>query len=173
MKYVIENVLINPNINEVVSGEKVIRLEPKTMTVLILLAENAGRTISKEEIFDKIWPGMIVSEDSISRCISQLRKIFNDDTQHPRIIETIPKKGYRIKAPVKLIANEVIQEVATATTVTNSKKGISPWTGGILAFIVVIMMLYGAGFTITPLQGLGMALTAFAVVYTVLYYLKK
>lgn len=74
------------------------RLEPKSADLLVLLASAPSRVFSKEEIFEAIWPGVTVAEDTLARAISKLRKALEDDPKTPRFIETIPKRGYRLIA---------------------------------------------------------------------------
>lgn len=77
------------------------RLEPKGTALLIVLAESAGQLVDKESLINKLWPGQVVTDDALTRVVSRLRKSLEDDPKAPEIIETIPKRGYR------LIASEV------------------------------------------------------------------
>ena len=77
-----------------------VRLEPKVMEVLICLALHAGEVMAREQLLREVWHDTFVTPDSLKRCVSLLRKAFTDDAGHPRIIETIPKRGYRLAAPV-------------------------------------------------------------------------
>jgi len=70
------------------------------MGVLLCLAKHPGETLSKEQLFQAVWPNIIVTEDVLRRCIGELRRAFDDDAREPRIIETISKRGYRLVAPV-------------------------------------------------------------------------
>ena len=70
------------------------------MQVLVYLAERAGQVVTRAALLDDLWPDVFVTENALSRCISQLRKAFDDDPRDPHIIETIPKTGYRLIAPV-------------------------------------------------------------------------
>lgn len=166
-KYVIDNLLINPDGNEVVAQGRIIKLEPKAMSLLTLLALHAGETISKEEIFKEVWAGLIVSEDSITRCISQLRKVFNDDPQNPRVIETIARKGYRVKVPVIFVENENEKPVPAL-----NKRKISPWLAGVVAAFVAFAFVYGNG-AVTMAHGIGITVAAFSLVFVAFYYLNS
>lgn len=64
--------------------------------VLLCLAEHAGETVSKNELLRRVWPETFVTDDVLTRCISELRKAFADDPKEPHVIQTIPKKGYRL-----------------------------------------------------------------------------
>ncbi len=78
-------------------GEAV-ELRPKTFDVLHYLVENAGRVVSKDEIFAAAWPNVTVTDDSLVQCIRELRQALQDDP--PRLIKTIPRRGYMLDAPV-------------------------------------------------------------------------
>jgi len=87
------------NSSEVKAEETV---EPKVMEVLLCMAEQPGKTITKQAFKERVWTDTVVTDDVLSRCISQLRKVFDDDSQDPEYVETIRKKGYRLIAPVRL-----------------------------------------------------------------------
>ena len=70
------------------------------MQVLVCLAEHAGETQSKEDLLQIVWPDTFVSDDALKHCISELRRVFEDDARQPRVIQTIAKRGYRLIAPI-------------------------------------------------------------------------
>ena len=71
------------------------------MAVLWRLIEAEGRVVSKEELIAAAWNGGIVSDHSVANAVSDLRRALGDDSREPRYIETIPKRGYRLAAPVE------------------------------------------------------------------------
>jgi Tol biopolymer transport system component/DNA-binding winged helix-turn-helix (wHTH) protein len=80
--------------------EVVRHIEPKVMKVLLTLSAQQGRVVSKEELISTVWPDTFVSDDVLTRCISILRRITEDDPHTPHFIQTIPKVGYRLVAPI-------------------------------------------------------------------------
>jgi DNA-binding winged helix-turn-helix (wHTH) protein/CheY-like chemotaxis protein len=72
------------------------RLEPKAMDVLCLLAANAGQTVTREDLLEKVWQGRLVMEGALSRVVLALRNSLGDDAKSPIYIETVPKRGYRL-----------------------------------------------------------------------------
>lgn len=70
------------------------------------MSRRAGEPVSKEDLLQTIWPGTFVSDDALKRCIFELRRVFEDDPREPRIIATIPKRGYRLIATVSRNGNE-------------------------------------------------------------------
>src|SRR6516165_7805844 len=77
-------------------GDREIRITPKSLSLLCLLVEKAGQTISKEEIFRKIWPDTNVSDAALSSCIQELRVALKDDGKQSKFIETQHRRGYRL-----------------------------------------------------------------------------
>jgi Tol biopolymer transport system component/DNA-binding winged helix-turn-helix (wHTH) protein len=70
-------------------------LEPKSFRLLQFLVENRSRTVPKEEIVAAVWPDTFVSDNSITRAVTQIRKALHDDAKEPKYIETVPTVGYR------------------------------------------------------------------------------
>ena len=75
-----------------------IALRPKSFDVLRFLVENAGRLVSREDVLEAVWPGLTVTEESLTQCVSEVRQALGDSGQ--RIIKTVPKRGYLFDAPV-------------------------------------------------------------------------
>ena len=75
------------------------------MSVLVLLAERAGEVVTKDEIMRAVCDDVIVSDDALVRCISELRRLLGDNPKEHRVIQTIPKKGYRLVAAVVPLQN--------------------------------------------------------------------
>ena len=70
------------------------------MQVLLCLAEQPGQVIPKQRLIQRVWPDTFVSDDVLTRSISELRRAFGDDAREPRFIQTIPRGGYRLIARV-------------------------------------------------------------------------
>jgi sulfatase modifying factor 1 len=80
------------------AGEHDIELRPKAFEVLRYLAENAGRLIAKQELYQAVWPDVTVSDDSIAQCIRELRHKLGDDDHS--LIKTVSRRGYLLDAAV-------------------------------------------------------------------------
>jgi TolB-like protein len=72
------------------------------MDVLVYLASDPGRVVSKEELLEAVWGGAFVEEGALSQVIHSLRKALGDDARQPHYIQTIPKRGYRLLAAVTM-----------------------------------------------------------------------
>jgi len=77
-------------------GEQCLRLEPRLMQILVLLADNQGAVVSRQQIFDSVWPNQEVSDQTLDSALSRLRSRLGDDSRSPTYIQTVPKKGYRL-----------------------------------------------------------------------------
>ncbi len=77
-----------------------VAITPKAFDALVLLVRNRHRVVSKDEILKAVWRDAFVSDDSLSQCISSLRRLLADDSAEPQFIATIPRRGYRFIAAV-------------------------------------------------------------------------
>ena len=82
-------------------GDARLPLPPKDIEVLIVLVERAGHIVEKEELLEKVWPGVFVEEGNLSRRIFNLRQVLGDGTHGQKYIETIPRRGYRFVAELR------------------------------------------------------------------------
>jgi TolB-like protein/DNA-binding winged helix-turn-helix (wHTH) protein/Tfp pilus assembly protein PilF len=98
--------LIRPQLNTVQNGGRTVRLEHKFMQVLVCLAGRPGEVVSKDELIRIVWVDTFVTDDVLTRAISELRRILGDDAKQPHIIETVSKNGYRLIAPVHPVIAE-------------------------------------------------------------------
>lgn len=117
--------LVAPSLNTISCKGTTVRLEPKVMGVLLCLAEHAGETLPKETIFRAVWPDTFVTDDVLTHSISELRRAFEDDAREQRIIQTIPKRGYRLVAPVNAAAPVAV--IAAAAGVTRDSIVVLPF----------------------------------------------
>jgi TolB-like protein len=92
--------LIEPQLARVSRAGGVQHVTPRAMAVLMQLAAAGGTVVSRNDLLDAVWPGMAVTPDALSQCLVELRKAFGDSPKHPALIETIPKVGVRLLAPV-------------------------------------------------------------------------
>lgn len=126
-------------------------LEPKVMAVLKCLAERPGEVVTRDQFIERVWSGRIVSDEVLSRCISQLRIRFDDDPHQARYIQTVPKIGYRLVASVEPCPTAPATADAPAgvesTTAVAQQSGATPsrWFGvglAALALLVILSILY-------------------------------
>jgi len=93
--------LIEPGLNTVSRNGTSIRVAPKAMGVLLCLADHAGETVSKETLLRTVWPDTFVGDEVLKVSISDLRCALKDDARKPSLIQTVPKRGYRLVVSVE------------------------------------------------------------------------
>jgi DNA-binding winged helix-turn-helix (wHTH) protein len=76
-------------------GKQRLSVRPKAFAVLSTLLSHAGQLVTKEELFNAVWPDTCVSDGVLRFCLRELRKVLGDDAQAPRFIETVHRRGYR------------------------------------------------------------------------------
>ncbi len=96
--FLIGDWLVQPSLNLMVCGSTTRHLEPKAMQVLVLLSEHHGEVLSKDTLLNKVWPDTFVSEQVLTNAIWQIRQALGEKSK--TYIQTVPKSGYRLDAPV-------------------------------------------------------------------------
>lgn len=92
--------LVRPSLGDIKHGLETLRLEPRSMEVLVALKRSAPDVASKQELIDAVWGDSFVT-DVLTHAIWDLRRALGDDASKPEFIQTIPKRGYRLIAPIK------------------------------------------------------------------------
>jgi Tol biopolymer transport system component/DNA-binding winged helix-turn-helix (wHTH) protein len=98
--FMIGDWVIQPELNALSRNNIEHHVEPKVMQVLLTLAAQPNHVVSKSDLIAAVWPDTFVSDDVLTRCISILRRVTEDDPHSPHFIQTVPKAGYRLVAPV-------------------------------------------------------------------------
>jgi len=101
-RFCVSDWLVSTRLNRVEGNGRAVRLEPKVMQVLVCLAERPGEVFSKEVLLRKVWADTFVADEVLTRAISELRRVFEDDAKAPHVIETVQRGGYRLIAPTSL-----------------------------------------------------------------------
>src|SRR6185295_19177985 len=86
-------------------------LTPKAFDTLLVLVENSGHLLDKDDLMKRVWPETFVEEGGLTRNISSLRKALADESGEQQYIETVPKRGYRFSAGVKELWDEPVDLV--------------------------------------------------------------
>ncbi len=104
-------------------------IEPKTMDLLMLLIEANGQVLSADDILDRLWPDSVVEISAVHRRIAELRRALGDDSRHPRYIETISKRGYRIIATNSTADSSVSrrQLIGALAAIFLALAGVATW----------------------------------------------
>src|SRR5437588_12057670 len=83
--------------------KSLVPLTPKAFDVLVFLAQNPNRLITKDELLNAVWGNTFVEEGNLTQYISHLRKALVDDPEHKGLIVTISRKGYQFTADVTVV----------------------------------------------------------------------
>jgi transcriptional activator of cad operon len=91
---------VNPTSGQISRDGETVRVEARTMRLLMYLAEHAGQVVSIDELLREVWSGVIVTSDSVYQAVASLRRVLGDDPKQPTYIATVPRLGYRMIAQV-------------------------------------------------------------------------
>ena len=116
------------------------RLENRAAALLEFLCNSGGKLVSHSDIIEQVWEGRFVSPNSVAVVISDIRRALGDDAHKPEYIETLPKRGYRIIAPVTLPTNGDAAAPKTAST-SNVFNNVRRRTIGIGAIVTILVAL--------------------------------
>jgi TolB-like protein/DNA-binding winged helix-turn-helix (wHTH) protein len=143
---------VNPATGQLSKNGEIVRLEARTLRLLMVLANRAGETVSIEELLDQVWSGVVVSQDSVYQAVTSLRRLLGDDAKQPLYIATVPRLGYRLVAPVSPWTEELIAPTpAIASTADGAAapaaRAVRRWTwgaGAVVAFVALAIFLWRA-----------------------------
>src|SRR5688572_397106 len=119
------------------------KLDPKVMDVLLVLARNAGQVVLREDLLALLWANAVVTDESLSRCIYELRRqlsLAGGDERYKAMFETVPKRGYRLNATVTPIAAPA-DEPAAARPQRTSRLHVVALLGAIAVAIAAWLMI--------------------------------
>lgn len=98
--YQFDDVVIDLRAGRVFKAGQPLPLEPKAYDLLVLLASRSGELVSKQEVLDRVWAGVYVTDNAVARVVAQIRRALGDAARGARYIETVPTRGYRFIGPV-------------------------------------------------------------------------
>ena len=99
---------IEPGLDQITRGGVTAKLEPRTMRVLVCLAQHAGRVVSVEQLLDAVWKDVAVTQHSVYQAVAGLRRALGDDQKNPIYIANVQRRGYRLIAPVVPVEHQQI-----------------------------------------------------------------
>ena len=100
MIYRFGNFSLDPDRLELRSGEELVTVEPQVLALLTYLVQNREKVVSKDEIFENIWQGRIVSDGTLNSRINFVRRAVGDSGSDQAVIKTFPRRGFRFVADV-------------------------------------------------------------------------
>ncbi|MGB9172192.1 MAG: transcriptional regulator, partial [Bradyrhizobium sp.] len=102
MRFLFENQVLDSERRELACAGKGVAIEPQVFDVLLYLLEQRDRVVGKDELFDKVWDGRIVSESTLTSRINAVRRAINDTGKDQRLLRTVARKGFRFVGEVHL-----------------------------------------------------------------------
>lgn len=114
---------------------RTVQVRAKVMDLLAYLAERPGQVVSKERLLDDVWGSQAVTESALTRTVTELRQALGDNADEPQLLETIPKRGYRLIGPVVPVqgTNSLDAAVPTQRPKANRKVAL---TAAALALLI-------------------------------------
>jgi TolB-like protein/DNA-binding winged helix-turn-helix (wHTH) protein len=122
---------VDPQSGQIARDGERLRVDDRSMRLLVCLAEHAGRTVTIDQLLDEVWAGAVVSQDSVYQAVTSLRRLLGDNRREPAYIATVPRQGYRLVA-------SVTTEVGPATSVRRASP-LSRRRLGLLAGCVAVV----------------------------------
>ena len=113
--------VLDPGRRTLSRADSPISLTPKAFDVLLFLAQNPNRLVTKEELLQAVWGQTFVEEGNLKQCISHLRKALGDSSEDAHLIVTIARKGYQFTAEVTVAEAADTAKPAAAVRVSTAE----------------------------------------------------
>jgi DNA-binding winged helix-turn-helix (wHTH) protein/Tol biopolymer transport system component len=125
-----------------------VHVSPRAFDLLRVLVQNAGQTLSHDELLDKVWEGTFVEQGNLKKAVSTLRQILGDAAESGEFITTVPRRGYRFTAPVNVPddAAFTVRETRTELVVEEKVETRKSFAAKLMPMILVAAVLFGAAF---------------------------
>lgn len=138
--------IVDPMADQLSRDGKVLRVEARTMRLLLCLADRAGQVVSIDELLNEVWAGVIVTPDSVYQAVTSLRRLLGDDPKQPAYIATVPRRGYRLIAAVQALPDKAGASVETPAASAAKpeplgvpRQGRGALVGSALALAVILL----------------------------------
>jgi DNA-binding winged helix-turn-helix (wHTH) protein len=93
-------------------GDATVQTSPRQLDLLACLAANPSRLVTRDELFDRLWAGVAVTDNALTQLVSELRQTLGDSSGEPRYVQTVARRGYRFIAPVERIESPAVAAAA-------------------------------------------------------------
>jgi len=132
--------LVQPSLGRISRNGQTVAVRAKVMDLLLFLAARPGLVVSKDDLLDGVWGTRDVSESALTRTVTELRQAFGDDVDAPQLLETIPKRGYRLIPPVTLFDSSSRTQPGALTAAPAVREGKRRSNWWIVAVLGVLTM---------------------------------
>ena len=119
---------VEPELDVIACDGRAIKVEPRAMRVLSCLIARAGHVVSVQELLEQAWPDVVVGPDSVYQAVGLLRRTLGDDRHRPHYIEHVPRKGYRLIAPVGAAGRTAAAGGTPAVEVARAPAAVAPYS---------------------------------------------
>jgi len=114
-------------------------LEPRIMDVLVCLASHQGEVVTRDVLLSEVWGKVVVSDDAITRCISELRTLLGDTERERAYIRTVPRRGYTFLLPVLSHVEEEVPEASAGEQQVLADKGMLRSSVFLVKYVLVFV----------------------------------
>jgi transcriptional activator of cad operon len=118
---------VSPASGQISREGETVRVEARTMRLLICLAEHPGQVVSIDDLIERVWAGVIVTPDSVYQAITSLRRLLGDDPRQPSYIATVPRLGYRMVAGVSPWVDQPLISPPVPEAPSGAQQGSKKW----------------------------------------------
>ena len=122
---------VDPKSGQMSRDGESVRVEARTLRLLLCLAERPGEVVSIDDLLNQVWTGVVVTPDSVYQAVASLRRLLGDDPKQPTYIATVPRLGYRMVATVTPWVNE-------EPLVVPSRRAYGAWRTVVVALCAVL-----------------------------------
>jgi TolB-like protein/DNA-binding winged helix-turn-helix (wHTH) protein/Tfp pilus assembly protein PilF len=135
----LEGLQVSPLTGEVSGPGGIAQLDPKVMAVLVLMGEHPGEVMLREDLVSRLWGNVVVTDDALTRCFYELRRHLSQaggDERYRDLIETLPKRGYRLRATVNRATVKPVEATSNVAAAPAARRS-RPWIPAIVAAVVL------------------------------------
>ena len=143
--------LVQPDQCRLSSAGRIVQVRATVMDLLTYLAARPGEVVSKEQLLDDVWGSRVVSESALTRTVTELRQALGDNAEAPHLLETIPKRRYRLIGSVVSV-DPTLEPAVSAQRVRRQRRLSAFVAGGVLLTVVVALVLVRANTSMTPVR---------------------
>mgnify|MGYP005644266773 FL=1 len=137
-----DNFILDTDKFELRCDDEVLHVEPRVFDLILMLSQNPGRILTRDEIIEDIWSGRIVSDSTISTCVKSARKALGDSGETQKYIKTIRGRGIQFLASPTVAGEDTAKETNGKPSNRTNIKSSKLLTAPVLAGLVIVSLLF-------------------------------